>query len=273
MIPVVAGLVLIWYALRGVSRWSPAAARLVIRLRPRTRRLHAWILSAPATFAYIAIFSASTVVARDAPPHLISMLAIRQGTSPVRLAADPTVLLTSALWVANAGAALGLYVAAFATVVAWAERRYGPPRIIVIGAVGHVLGSLLTALVLRQAIDHGYLSDRLGRTADVGVSYVLVAAVAAAVVLWRGWRRLAGATVLALALLVPLAVNRTVWDLGHILAAACGLLAAMVLLGFAPVRPHPRWPMCGSDGTGEIPMEPEPSAPAALDSSAEVTSA
>ncbi|MHB8188727.1 MAG: rhomboid-like protein [Dermatophilaceae bacterium] len=258
MMSVVAVLVLMWYALRGAARWSSAAAWLVARLRPRTRQLHAWVLSAPATFSYIAIFSASTVIARDAPSHLITMLTIRQGTSPVRLAADPAVLLTSALWVANGGTALGLYVAVFATVVAWAERRYGPPRIIVIGAAGHILGSLLTALVLRQAIDHGYLSARLVRTADVGVSYVLVAAVAAAVVLWRGWRRTGGAAVLGAALLIPLAVNRTVWDLGHILAATSGLVAAVVLLGFAPARPRPRWPVSGSDCTGELPVEQEP---------------
>jgi len=209
---------------------------MVAQLSPQTRRLHAWVLSAPATFAYIAVFSASTVIARNAPSHLITMLTTRQGTSPVRLAADPTVLLTSALWVANGGAALGLYVAVFAIVVAWAERRYGPPRIIVIGVSGHVLGSLLTAAILQRAIDSGYLSDRLTRTADVGVSYVLVAGVAAAIVLWRGWRRAVGAAVLAAALLIPLAMNRTIWDLGHVLAALCGLAAAMVLLAFAPTR-------------------------------------
>ncbi|UZJ26961.1 hypothetical protein RHODO2019_18925 (plasmid) [Rhodococcus antarcticus] len=236
MIALATALVALWYALRAAARWSPRAGSVVTQLSPHTRRLHAWVLSAPATFTYIAVFSASTVIARDAPSHLISMLTVRQGTSPTRLAADPTVLLTSALWVANGGAASGLYAAVFATVVAWAERRYGTPRIVLIGAAGHVLGSLLTAVILQRAIASGYLSDRLARTADVGVSYVLVAGVAAAVILVHGWRRTAGATALAAALLIPLAVNRTIWDLGHVLAALCGLAAAMVSLAIAPTR-------------------------------------
>jgi len=175
------------------------------------------------------------------------------GHQPGTSGADPTVLLTSALWVANGGAALGLYAAVFATVVAWAEHRYGTPRIILIGAAGHVLGSLLTAAILQQAIDSGYLSDRLARTADVGVSYVLVAGVAAAIVLGHGWHRTAGAAVLAAALLIPLAVNRTIWDLGHVLAALCGLAAAVVLLAVAPARAGSwRQPPCGDLDTRAI---------------------
>lgn len=259
MIALATGLVALWYVLRGAARWSPRAGWVVTHLSPRTRRLHAWVLSAPATFTYIAVFSASTVIARNAPSRLITMLTTRQGTSPVRLAADPTVLLTSTLWVANGGAALGLYAAVFATVVAWAEHRYGTPRIILIGAAGHVLGSLLTAAILQQAIDSGYLSDRLARTADVGVSYVLVAGVAAAIVLGHGWHRTAGAAVLAAALLIPLAVNRTIWDLGHVLAALCGLAAAVVLLAVAPARAGSwRQPPCGDLDTRAISGEHSP---------------
>jgi len=248
MIPLAAVLAVAWYGLRAAAHWSAAAARLVAALQPWTRRLHAWVLSAPATFGYIAVFTASTVIARNAPPHLITMLLVRQGTSPARLAADPAVLLTSALWVANGGTALGLYVIVFATVVAWAERRYGPPRIIVIGAAGHVLGSLLTALVLRQAIEHGYLSARLARTADVGVSYVMVAGVAAAVLVASGWRRPMAGAALGGVLLLLLAVSRTIWDLGHILAAASGLVVAAVLLGFAPPRRAVLRPYEGATG-------------------------
>ena len=102
MIALATGLVALWYVLRGAARWSPRAGWVVTHLSPPTRRLHEWVLSAPATFTYIAVFSASTVIARNAPSRLITMLTTRQGTSPVRLAADPTVLLTSALWVATA---------------------------------------------------------------------------------------------------------------------------------------------------------------------------
>jgi hypothetical protein len=138
----------LWYALRGLSKQVPFAARIVERLSPRTRALHRWVLSAPATFAYIAIFTASTVIQRSAPPQLINLLTTYQSTNLARLTADPArVLVVSSLWVDERGLGLAGYVAVFATVVAWAERRYGSPRIIVIGYSAHIVGSLLTALV------------------------------------------------------------------------------------------------------------------------------
>ncbi|XER99853.1 hypothetical protein HEP87_56895 [Streptomyces sp. S1D4-11] len=45
--------------------------------------------------------------------------------------------------------------------VAWPERRYGTPRLLVIAASGHVFGSLLTQAVLRHAINHGNAPQKL----------------------------------------------------------------------------------------------------------------
>ena len=65
-----AGLVLPVLAEPAGGRPAPG----VDRLSPYTRWLHAWILSAPATFTYIAIFTAFTLVQQTTPPRLIDVL-------------------------------------------------------------------------------------------------------------------------------------------------------------------------------------------------------
>lgn len=226
-----------WYLLRLLSRPWPVARRITDRLSPCTRRLHAWILSAPATFTYVAIFTALTLVQRTTPPRLIDLLTRMNSTSLTKLRHAPVAALAdSALWVADRGSGLTLYVAVFATVVAWAERRYGPPRLILICISGHVLGSLLTALVELHAIQSGRAPHKLASATDVGVSYMMVAGSAAAVLLMRGWWRVAGVTALAVFVVWPVIANRTIWDLGHLLAMLSGLAVAAVTLLLSPPR-------------------------------------
>jgi hypothetical protein len=254
---IVAGMaaVVAWYGLRLEARGWPPAHGVVVRCAPYTRRLHAWVLSAPATFAYIAIFTASTVVQRTAPPRLIDLLTTLQGTSLARLHKEPlSALVDSALWVADKGAGLIMYVVVFGCVVAWAERRYGTPRLIVICLSGHVLGSALTALAERHAIESGAVPHRLAVSTDVGVSYMMVAGCAAAVLVARGGRRLAGGLCLAAGIFLPIVVTHTVWDLGHLFATLCGLLTAALMLLAAP--PRPRLPARPRIASVPIPGEP-----------------
>lgn len=241
----VAVCVVLWYALRGLARlWAPAR-ELVGRCSPWTRRLHAWVLSAPATFGYIAVFAASTLVQRTAPPKLIDLLTRVQSTNIHHLNRAPVpALAESALWVADKGSGLGLYVAVFATVVAWAERRYGTPRIIMICLCGHVFGTLLTVLVEKRAISSGEAPRKLAFTTDVGVSYMMVAGVVAAVVLMHGWWRIAGTVALCVGVVGPVVVTHTLWDLGHLFATLCGLVAASASLLFVPPRRPPELVPC-----------------------------
>ncbi|GAB1819952.1 rhomboid-like protein [Herbidospora sp. RD11066] len=242
----------VWYLLRGVSRWWGPADRAVVAGAPYTRFAHQWALAAPATFTYIVVFSSSTLLQRTAPPNLIDVLTTMQSTNLVRLSASPLVVLAdSALWVADRGAFLTFYVGVFATVVAWAEQRYGTPRIIVIGLCGHVFGSLLTALVEYHAITNGLAPARLAVTTDVGVSYIMVAGVVAAVVLMRGRWRATGVIALAVGVGAPVVFTGTIWNLGHLLATLCGLAAALISLRIAPPRTPPafdlrRWGMSPS---------------------------
>ncbi|WP_329520602.1 rhomboid-like protein [Spirillospora sp. NBC_01491] len=250
---VVAGgvLILAWYVLRVLGLWWGRAAAMVRRLSPWTRRMHAWVLSAPATFCYVAIFTASTLVQVAAPPSLIRVLTTLESTNLANLSrAELHVLLDSALWVADKGEGLGLYILVFVTVVAWGEQRHGTPRIIVIGLTGHVLGSLLTALLETEALESGRAPARLAVSTDVGVSYMMVAGCAAAVLLMRGRWLAAGVSALAVGVLGPLVWSRSLWDLGHLLATLCGLAAAWVMLLVVPPRaapdlvgclPRPRW--------------------------------
>ncbi|MQY08737.1 rhomboid-like protein [Actinomadura macrotermitis] len=240
---VVAGVlwcVVCWYALRGLGSVWGRAAGWVERLSPYTRRLHAWVLSAPATFVYVVLFTVSTLVQFSVPPRLIELLTTLQSTNLVNLHRAPLqTLLDSALWVADNGQGLSLYVVVFATVVAWAERRYGTPRIVVVGAAGHVLGSLLTVAVERRALESGRAPARLAVTTDVGVSYIMVAGCAAAVLLMRGRWLAVGVVFLGVGVVGPMFWSRTLWDLGHLLAMLCGLVVAWGLLRVAPPRRPP----------------------------------
>ncbi len=240
MLYAISAVIVAWYGLRLVSHWWGPARPLEYRLSRYTRRLHAWVISAPATFAYVAVFTASTLLQETAPPRLISLLVTLQSTNLERLRIAPlSVLADSALWVANRGAGLAFYVLVFVTVVAWAERRYGTPRMIVICASGHVFGSLLTAVVETHAIESGLAPYRLAVSTDVGVSYIMVAGCAATLVLMRGPWRLFAALALGGGTVIPALINHTLWDLGHLFALLCGLVTASLLLLIAEPRMPP----------------------------------
>ncbi|WP_174567442.1 rhomboid-like protein [Actinomadura kijaniata] len=257
MIAVGVLLALVWYGLRGLGRWWGLAARWVGWVSPWTRWAHAWVLSAPATFGYVVVFSALTSVQLAAPPRLVDLLTTLQSTNLRNLHRAPLrALLHSALWVADKGAGLPLYVLVFVSVVAWAERRYGTPRIVVVGLAGHVLGTLLTALVEVRALEAGRASARLAVTTDVGVSYIMVAGCAAAVLVMRGWWRVVGWVLLGVGVVGPVVWSRTLWDLGHLFATVCGLGVAWVLVRAAPLRRPPDLrgclpvPACGGRDRG-----------------------
>jgi hypothetical protein len=229
-----------WYLLKA-GRRVPAVHRFVARLTPWTARLHTWVLSAPATFCYIAVFTCFSLVQKTAPPRLIDVMTTVDSTNLHQHRNHTlSVLATSAFWMADHGDALALYVAGFATVVAWAERRYGTPRLAVIVASGHVFGSLLTEALLRQAIDAGRAPTKLVYATDVGVSYMLVAGMAGAVLAMRGRLRVLAAAILLGILFTPMFTSHTIWDFGHIVAAACGLIVATVCRLAGPLRtPEP----------------------------------
>jgi hypothetical protein len=239
---IIGGLILVvaWYGLRLLgTRWR-AAHLLVERLSPFTRRLHVWVLSAPATFCYIAVFTAFTAVQRSSPDELIGLLTRLSSTNLFELDKAPfRALALSALWVADGGAGLVFYVIVFAWVVAYAERRYGTPRLILVCVTGHVLGSYLTSRVELWAIDTGRAPLTLALTIDVGVSYMMVAGCAAALLVAEGGFRILIAAGLLIGVVLPMIVDHSLWSLGHFLATFTGGAMAALVLARTPPREVP----------------------------------
>jgi hypothetical protein len=229
-----------WYVLRGFARiWTPAR-RVVVRIVPYTRRWHAWVLTAPATYAYIAVFMASTIVQRTAPTKVIDALTESQSTNLHMLDQEPgRALTTSLLWVADDGFGLPLYLVAFGFVVAYAERRFGTPRIIVICLAGHVLGTLAT--VRTEILKYGHdVDEKLANSVDVGVSYVMVSGLAAALLAMPPGRlRWIGIVLFAVGVISPVVLSRAIWDLGHLYATITGLAVALAVRPLAPLRVPP----------------------------------
>jgi len=222
-----------WHLLRVVLLWWVPEERL--GLYPR--RLHAWVLSAPATFTYVAIFSAFALAQETSSARIVDLLTRLQDTDLRNLSMAPvTALVESAVWAADQGHGLILYVTVFVTVVAWAERRYGTPRIILICAAGHVLGSGLTSQTDLWAIETGRAPASLALTVDVGVSYMMVAGCAGAVLLIRGWMLVVVGPAVAIGILTAVVVSHPIWDLGHLLATGCGFCTAALTLAFARPR-------------------------------------
>jgi hypothetical protein len=242
-----------WYLLKAIGRRVPVVHRLMARLTPWTGRLHRWVISAPATFCYIAVFSCFTLVQQTAPPRLIDIMTTIDSTNLTQLRSHTvSVLATSAFWLADHGNGLALYIVGFATVVAWAERRYGTPRLALIAVSGHVFGSVLTEALIGHAIDIGRAPARLANTTDVGVSYMLVAGAAAAVLALSGWLRLVAAAGLLGLLIEPMVTSHSVWNFGHAIAASCGLVVAVLCRLAGPLRTPE--PLLRREAAAEIPQ-------------------
>ncbi|MGW3150576.1 rhomboid-like protein [Streptomyces sp. NPDC001177] len=63
---------------------------------------------------------------------------------------------------------LGLGVCCF---LAWVERRWGKPRAVAVFLGGHVTATVLTAVVVTVAVQHGWYPAAVLQASDYGVSY------------------------------------------------------------------------------------------------------
>ena len=100
-----------------------------------------------------------------------------------------------------------------------------------------------------HAIRAGLAPASLATSTDVGVSYIMVSGLAAAVlVMQRRWQVICGLA-LAAGVIAPVFISHTVWDLGHLLATLCGLAAAALTLLIAPPRAAPPVIVPGAAGT------------------------
>ena len=113
-------------------------------------------------------------------------------------------------------------------VLAYLQRFVGRLASLVVGLAGHVGAGLVVAAGLATGIFHGFVDESVAAATDVGVSYVMAAAMGFLVLAvpprWRWWYL--GAT--AVYWLLPGAINRTFTDAGHASALTIGLLLALV---------------------------------------------
>jgi uncharacterized membrane protein len=201
--------------------WGPAVRMAAVWVRARPTVL-AYLRTAPATFAYLAILSVTTWVLLGSSDQVVDLLLLEHSTNLHQLLTDPVrVLIRSAFWAP--GYAFLTWAVLFAVVLAPAERWLGTRRWGVVFAAGHVLATLGTALGLWVAIRYGWAPQRLVDGVDVGVSYGF-AAVAACFSYrlpgpWR-WRWAVGLLLIAATALL---VDRTFTDAGHLLALCVGL--------------------------------------------------
>jgi hypothetical protein len=240
LVSILGALLVAWFALKALAR----RGRLVgayQRLDPVVQAIRAWVLGAPATFAYMAVWTSTSVVQQGTPAAINRLTAALSSTNIHNLVDEPVrVLFTSAVLVANHAAGFMGYVVIYVLIVARLEHRVGSARWMVIAASAHILGTLLTVALEKLGLELDVLPDRITVAQDIGVSYVMVGAMGAYLWLvsprWRWPYRAA----LAVGVLGPLVVFHTIWDLGHLLAALVGTFVGWIALRY-PTRDPLLW--------------------------------
>jgi hypothetical protein len=206
-------------------------AKVVARLRWLLEqvRLLFDVRANPATFVYICMLIITSVVIAAAGERLTDALLRTQSTNLDNLRHHPVhVLFTSAFWLDSQVTPL-LLVLPFALVLAPVERWIGSRRWLAVFAAGHVGATIVTAGFIQFELDHGWASNALLRTIDVGFSYGFTAVLGVFTYsLPRPWRLGFGA-VISLALLIGVAISSNFTDIGHLVAWAIGLACRWVV--------------------------------------------
>ncbi|MFB4296905.1 rhomboid-like protein [Actinomadura sp. NTSP31] len=167
------------------------------------------------------------------PPAAQRAVVAWASTNLANLGVDPVGTMIASAFVAEGSqgallvvAALGLFPVA---------RRFGNVRAIVLVAVSHVAGTLISQGIAFVRLEAGLLSDSVRTISDVGPSYVLCAALVAAVLYGHGRvRRLLafGAWAALLPFLFEGLPSLEVAAVGHLVAMLSGALVGGLLLLF-----------------------------------------
>jgi hypothetical protein len=176
-----------------------------------------------ATVGYVAVLASTTVVQHVVSARSRHRLLMGSSTDIAHLSRDPLlVLLASAFWLPDTAA---LLLSPFVVVVLIAgERRFGTRLMVGTFVVGHVLATLLTEAAVAIGVHAGWLSTTHESRLDVGPSYGAAAVLGLLVASLPGaWRR-AGYGGLVVLLGVPLTFDSELTTVGHIVAAAIGVV-------------------------------------------------
>jgi hypothetical protein len=257
---VVALLCMVWFLLKGTTggqktwlyRWA----------RPRVAAVRTWVGTAPATFTYVAIWTATSILLQGQPVALSELVSRFASTNLVNFHSQPVrSMVASGLLVAGDGLFFLGYLLTFVVVVARLEHRIGSARFIVLVVATHVGGSLLILAIERWGIIEKALARSVAATTDVGVSYVMVGALGGYVWLvgrtWR-WPYYAG---LFVAIVLPAVLIADLGSLGHLLACLLGVGMGRLMLVWQ-VRPALRWRDLVARETAVRPERRSPASPA-----------
>ena len=244
-----------WFTLRTLAGGgNSTSVKAYHRLDPIVQALTVWVRASPATVVYVSCWVATTLLVQGTPKRLVDVFTQYNSTNIDAMVSEPLrALVVSALLVAQRGFGLGLYLLAFALIVARVEQKLGTPRTLVVWLAAHFGGSVLTVLCEELLLRANWISDKVLVTADVGVSYVMVGSFGAYLLLvgprLRRWYVLA----VVVGIVGQLVLNPNVWGLGHVFATLLGLLSCWLLLRHHRAKPGLQW-----DTLKSVPPRPLP---------------
>lgn len=206
-------------SVRGTSPAVAVPARLTTAVRSVSRL--------PATLTFLFTLTLTTVLRHRLPDDLTNRLVRASSTNLHNLARRPVqVLGMSAAWLD--GGIIDLVVAGL--VLGLAEWRLGTRRMVGGFLVGHVGATLIVASGLALGVWVGWIDGTVSNAVDVGVSYGLMALLAALAIGCRpGWHRSIALTVVAVSVGTGLLDGVTFTTIGHAIAVVLGASAAFLV--------------------------------------------
>jgi hypothetical protein len=201
------------------------------RSRAVVRAVVGWVRSAPATYLWLMVLLATTIVQHVVSPGSLDDILGRRSTNLENLSEHPLrPMVTSLFWLD--GAYWLPYVVAFTVFLAVAERWLGTARFVAVGLAGHVLATLASQGLLDLAIGHGRADPTLRDAIDVGVSYFVAAVIAVLAYRLRSPWRWVYALIALATVITPFAAGTPDFtDAGHLIAMLIGLAMYPVTRG------------------------------------------
>jgi len=185
----------------------------------------------PLATAMVVLLLAATLAFRLLFPDDLDDIVAWTSTNVRNLASHPVASMLASAFVVPSGLVPELIMVAIGFAVL--ERSIGTLRTAAVALSGHIIATLLTeygAYLLA-----GGAADRF----DVGISYAMLAVLAAAAFRLRGRIRLLAVTAVGAAVLIPFALAPGMSTTGHLLAAALGPLTMRLLPRQAAPRSTP----------------------------------
>ena len=211
---------------------TAAGGRIRSRARPAARR---YLVASCFLAGFVAAAVAGTVV----PPHAWSAVAAWASTSVANMEHHPAGSLLASAFVTEGSEYA--WPALIALAMFGANRALGNVRTVVVCAAGQVIGTLVSEGIVAYRVDQADLPVSSRHLLDIGPSYVVVAAIVAALIAGSWPARAAAA--LDFALLVF--AGHIFSGLGDLDVAAVGHLTALVTAVCAVVLMRAgrlRWP-------------------------------